>query len=114
MNLRFLYIHFGFVPSVLYSLHFGHSAAVVSMCVCRAMADVEPGLMGGSDTVYFCVLDKHGNACSFVNSNYMGFGTGLVPKDCGFSLQVVVTERVFIFSFMCATNLYNLTCLVIV
>lgn len=90
------------------------------MCVCRAMADVEPGLTGGNDTVYFCVLDKHGNACSFVNSNYMGFGTGLVPKDCGFSLQVVVTERVFIFSFinlsrnMCATNLYNITCLIIV
>uniref|UniRef100_A0A674NTH2 Gamma-glutamyltransferase YwrD n=1 Tax=Takifugu rubripes TaxID=31033 RepID=A0A674NTH2_TAKRU len=53
----------------------------------RAMADVEPGPTGGSDTVYFCVLDSHGNACSFVNSNCMGFGTGLVPKDCGFSLQ---------------------------
>uniref|UniRef100_H3C1J4 Gamma-glutamyltransferase 5a n=1 Tax=Tetraodon nigroviridis TaxID=99883 RepID=H3C1J4_TETNG len=53
----------------------------------RAMEDVEPGLTGGSDTVYFCIIDTHGNACSFVNSNYMGFGTGLVPKDCGFSLQ---------------------------
>ncbi|XP_073332462.1 transmembrane 4 L6 family member 1 isoform X2 [Pagrus major] len=53
----------------------------------RAMEDLEPGLMTGSDTVYFCVIDSQGNACSFVNSTYMGFGSGLVPKDCGFSLQ---------------------------
>ena len=41
----------------------------------------------GSDTVYLTVVDGDGNACSFINSLYMGFGSGLVVPGTGIALH---------------------------
>jgi len=41
----------------------------------------------GDDTVYLSVVDGEGNACSFINSLYMGGGTGLVVPGTGVFLQ---------------------------
>ena len=39
------------------------------------------------DTVYISCVDGQGNACSFINSVFQGFGTGLVVPGTGIALQ---------------------------
>lgn len=41
----------------------------------------------GDDTTYLCAVDAEGNGCSFINSVYMGFGSGVVADGTGVALQ---------------------------
>ncbi|CAN5567146.1 gamma-glutamyltransferase [soil metagenome] len=55
----------------------------------RAGANYEagnPGLKDG-DTIYLTVADKDGNIVSLIQSNFRGFGSGMMPTGLGFMLQ---------------------------
>ena len=41
----------------------------------------------GAETIYMTVIDREGNIVSLIQSNYSGFGSGLVPQGAGFMLQ---------------------------
>jgi gamma-glutamyltranspeptidase / glutathione hydrolase len=57
--------------------------------MCEVLPDRLPGITDaqGHDTIYMSVVDKDGNIVSLIQSNYSGFGSGLVPPGTGFMLQ---------------------------
>ena len=55
----------------------------------RAALEVPAGdpKLAHGDTIYLTVVDKDRNCASFIQSNYYGFGSQVVPGDLGFALQ---------------------------
>src|SRR6202167_4146647 len=41
----------------------------------------------GNETIYMSTIDKEGNIVSLIQSNYSGYGTGMVAPGAGFSFQ---------------------------
>ena len=61
----------------------------------KAMSTAPYGkVLKGSDTVYISVVDEHGNACSFINSVFSNFGSGMVVPGTG----IVLHTRASLFS----------------
>ena len=69
----------------------------------HAIENPQPGVPAHEDTVYITVVDKDRNACSFINTLFAGFGSGLVaPKSgvvlhnrgCGFNLDPENPNRI--------------------
>ena len=51
-------------------------------------SDIEAELdKHGNSTIYLSTIDKDGNIVSLIQSNYAGYGTGLVAPGLGFSFQ---------------------------
>ncbi len=49
--------------------------------------EYSPKKFGEEGTVYLAAADGEGNMVSFIQSNYMGFGSGIVIPDTGIALQ---------------------------
>ena len=55
----------------------------------KAATETPPGnpLLEQGDTIYLTVVDKDRNCCSFIQSNFYGWGSQVAPGDVGFVLQ---------------------------
>ncbi|KAJ5633062.1 hypothetical protein N7490_009401 [Penicillium lividum] len=78
---------FNTAPDLLSSLYLAERARLYNPNQASGVLDHGSPALRSSDTVYFAVTDANGNAASVVNSNYHGFGSGIIPAECGFTLQ---------------------------
>ena len=71
-------------PEQLLSEEYGRQR---SQLIGAAAIQPQPGIPPRGGTVYLAAADGQGNMVSFIQSNYMGFGSGLVVPGTGIALQ---------------------------
>ena len=65
----------------------GHAAELASRLDAERAQVFEPGLAMAGGTVYLCTADAEGGMVSLIESNYMGFGAGIMAGESGMMLQ---------------------------
>jgi gamma-glutamyltranspeptidase / glutathione hydrolase len=73
------------VESLISPAYAAKRAALIDLS--RANCNPGAGKPDMSDTTYLAVVDKDGNIASLIQSNYSGFGSGIVVNGMGFALQ---------------------------
>jgi gamma-glutamyltranspeptidase/glutathione hydrolase len=73
------------VQGLLSKAYAAQRAALINPA--KANCNPGPGSPATSDTVYLAAVDKEGNIASLIQSNYAGFGSGIVVNGMGFALQ---------------------------
>src|SRR5262252_4526278 len=69
------------------------AARAATIAVNRATCSVTPTELAwlartpGADTIYMSAIDREGNMVSLIQSNYSGFGSGIVAPGTGFALH---------------------------
>ena len=79
------------VDRLVSKAHGAERAKLIDMkkAACNVQPAQIPGYTNsqGNDTIYLSAIDKDGNIVSLIQSNYSGFGSGLVPPGAGFVLH---------------------------
>ncbi|KFM61016.1 putative gamma-glutamyltransferase ywrD, partial [Stegodyphus mimosarum] len=63
------------------------TAKKIKNCISTQRGSGYSKILTGGNTSYVAVVDEEGNGCSFIYSVSSNFGTGIIPKDCGFVLH---------------------------
>ena len=64
-----------------------HYASKLRGIICDTALEPSPIAPNSGGTVYLATADGHGNMVSYIQSNYMGFGSGIVVPETGIALQ---------------------------